>query len=374
MDGNTLSALAITLQTGLPPLLWGEPGIGKTSLVRAIAETLQVPLRTVIAAICDPTDFKGLPVRDGDRTRYLPPDWAVELREKVRGLLFLDEISAAAPSVQNALFRVVLERVVGDNLQLPDTIMIAAAANPADQLLSGWNLTPPLANRFVHFDCQLVAAEWTKGMLEGWPRRPVPVLPADWRQRHYPTMRALIAGYIKARGTEVQLLPKDETQAGRAWPSGRSWDMAALCLAGARSVNAGMEVEVELVKGCVGSGPALGFSEWFTKANLPDPEDLLADPLKAKLPDQVDILLVVLASVTSTILQGNTMERWLAGWKLLGRALKQTNAVDIPAIFAIQLAQNENRPRGIDMTNLPSELSAFLPVLREAGLLGSKRA
>ena len=152
------------------------------------------------------------------------------------------------------------------------------------------------SNRFVHFDCQLLAEQWCKGMLEGWPQRKVPVLPADWKARFYPATRALIAGYIRARGTEVQLLPKDETQAGRAWPSGRSWDMAAICLAGARSVNANFETEVELIKGCVGPGPALGFSEWFTKANLPDPEMLLKDPLKCKLPEQVDILLVVFAS------------------------------------------------------------------------------
>ena len=79
-----------------------------------------------------------------------PPDWAVRLVRAGRGLLFLDELSTAPPAVQAALLRVVLERRVGA-LQLPaGAVRIVAAANPRVGAADGWELSPPLANRFVH--------------------------------------------------------------------------------------------------------------------------------------------------------------------------------------------------------------------------------
>ena len=366
-------SLAIVMQAGLPPLLWGRPGIGKTSLMRQLGKGLDAPVKTLIAAIHEPADFLGLPYRENGATAYAPPQWAHKLKEQKRGLLFLDEISAAPPSVQNALFRVVLERVVGDDLELPPEVMICSAANPADQILSGWNLSAPLANRFVHFDWAIDAEKWTNGMLSGWPTPKIPRLPEGWREKHYPLSRALVAGYIKVNPTQLEVLPKDETQAGRAWPSGRSWDMAAQCLAAADSVGANFEAKVSLVKGCVGDGAALGFSEWFEKTNLPDPEDLLRDPAAAKLPQDIGVLLITLSNVVSCILNRNTLERWKAGWTLIGKALAQCQAPDVPAVFAIQLAQKSNYPPGFVLTrDMPAEKRPLRKILEAAGLFGDQ--
>lgn len=38
---------------------------------------------------------------------------------------------------------------------LPDTVRIVAAANPPDVAASGWELSAPLANRFVHIQWSL---------------------------------------------------------------------------------------------------------------------------------------------------------------------------------------------------------------------------
>ncbi len=64
-----------------------------------------------------------------------------------RGPLFLDELSTATPT--RAALRVVLERRVG-SLQLPPGVRIVAAANPRASAADGWELSPPLANRFAH--------------------------------------------------------------------------------------------------------------------------------------------------------------------------------------------------------------------------------
>ncbi|HVE93240.1 MAG TPA: MoxR family ATPase, partial [Actinomycetota bacterium] len=125
-------ALGVAVAARVPVLLWGAPGTGKTSAIRAMAESIGLPCETVIAAIREPSDFAGLPVVIDGGVLLAPPRWAHRLASSGQGILFLDEISTAPPAVQAALLRVVLERVVGD-LELPEGVVIIAAANPPEQ-------------------------------------------------------------------------------------------------------------------------------------------------------------------------------------------------------------------------------------------------
>ena len=162
MSNPAAEALGIAVAARVPVLLWGAPGTGKTSAIRAMAEAMGLPCETVIASIREPSDFAGLPVvAQGDPVtgngksggsavvRFAPPLWALRLAEAGTGLLFLDELSTAPPAVQAALLRVVLERTVGD-LALPADVAVVAAANPPEQAADGWDLSAPLANRLCH--------------------------------------------------------------------------------------------------------------------------------------------------------------------------------------------------------------------------------
>ena len=73
---DTLAALQVLLWSGVPVLLWGDPGTGKTATVERYATEAGWAMVSVIASLHDPTDFSGLPVRDGASVRYLPPEWA----------------------------------------------------------------------------------------------------------------------------------------------------------------------------------------------------------------------------------------------------------------------------------------------------------
>ena len=95
-----VEALGVAVAARVPVLLWGAPGTGKTSVIRAMADALGWPCETVIASIREPSDFAGLPVVVGDGVRFAPPAWARRLAEAGRGLLFLDELSTAPPAVQ----------------------------------------------------------------------------------------------------------------------------------------------------------------------------------------------------------------------------------------------------------------------------------
>ena len=69
-------ALAVAVHAGVPVLLWGSPGSGKTSVVRALGEALGWPTEVVIGSIREPADFAGLPVVADGAVRMAPPSWS----------------------------------------------------------------------------------------------------------------------------------------------------------------------------------------------------------------------------------------------------------------------------------------------------------
>jgi hypothetical protein len=184
-----------------------------------LADTAGWPCETVIASIREPADFAGLPVVTGAgddvAVTFAPPAWARRLSGADRGLLFFDEISTAPPAVQAALLRVVLERTVGD-LTLPRGVAIVAAANPPELAADGWDLSPPLANRFCHLDWPADARRMAEGFTGGWGLPPVPQLPPDW-EATTALARSWVAGFVSVRPPLAVAVPEDATTSGRAW-------------------------------------------------------------------------------------------------------------------------------------------------------------
>lgn len=353
------TALGLAIAARVPVLLWGAPGTGKSSVVRDLAEGLEWPCEVVIASIREPSDFAGLPVVTEGGVRFAPPSWAINLVDAGRGLLFLDEISTAPPTVQAALLRVVLERTVGD-LRLPDDVVVVAAANPPDQAADGWDLSAPLANRFCHLDWHVDATEIASGFAAGFATPTVPSLPDRWGEAITRSM-ADVAAFMLLRPTLVAVPPTDRMTAGRAWPSPRSWEMAATLLAAARAVEADRDVTTALVTGCVGDGAGLELVTWLSELDLPNPEVLLADPSSFKLPERGDRAYAALTSVAAAVAANPTIERWGAGWQVLGIAGERVP--DVAALAARILVQC--RPDGAPA---PPEAARFLPLLRDAGL------
>jgi MoxR-like ATPase len=68
-----IEALCLAIQASVPCLLWGDPGVGKSSAVRSIGEALGLPVKVVIASIREPSDFAGLPVVNDGSVTLAPP-------------------------------------------------------------------------------------------------------------------------------------------------------------------------------------------------------------------------------------------------------------------------------------------------------------
>ncbi|MBO4210589.1 AAA domain-containing protein [Micromonospora echinofusca] len=335
-----LAALTLAVAADLPVLLWGEPGIGKTAALTQLAAALDLPLTTVIASVHEPSDFAGLPVVGDDPAvqgvPMAPPDWAVRLARTGRGLLFLDELSTAPPAVQAALLRVVLERRVGA-LRLPAGVRIVAAANPRSSAADGWELSPPLANRFVHLRWAHDPDVVVRGLGGTWPRAELPRLDPQRLSGAVELARRAVCGFLTARPGLVHQLPANETRRGGAWPSPRTWEMALRLTAFATAAGASREVLSMLVRGTVGDGPGLELLASLDRMDLPDPEDLLAAPATADLPERGDLRQAVLDAVVEAVRRRPERSRWDAAWALLARAV-QTGAPDLVVVPATTLA------------------------------------
>jgi MoxR-like ATPase len=107
--------------------------------------------------------------------RFAPPRLAVEAARH-GGLIFLDELTTAPPAVQAALLRAVVDVAFADLELDPERVTLVAAANPPDEAAGGWDLAPPLANRFVHHTYGLVAQDWTDAFTGYWGSAPRLVL------------------------------------------------------------------------------------------------------------------------------------------------------------------------------------------------------
>ncbi|MEU2424361.1 MoxR family ATPase [Streptomyces sp. NPDC007851] len=337
---SQLEALTLAVAADLPVLLWGEPGIGKTAAIAQLATALDLPLTTVIASVHEPSDFAGLPVVGDDPAvqgvPMAPPDWAVRLVRAGRGLLFLDELSTAPPAVQAALLRLVLERRVGA-LRLPSGVRIVAAANPRSSAADGWELSPPLANRFVHLQWAHDHEVVVRGLGGTWPRATLPRLDPDRLPAAVDFARRAVCGLLATRPTLVHRLPSGETRRGGAWPSPRSWDMTLRLVAFAHAAGVSRDVLSLLVRGTVGDGPGLELLASVDRLELPDPETLLADPAAADLPERGDLRQAVLDGVVAAVRERPDRARWDAAWALLVRAL-DTGAPDLVVVPATTLA------------------------------------
>lgn len=336
-----LEALTLAVAADLPVLLWGEPGIGKTAALTQLAAALDLPLTTVIASVHEPSDFAGLPVVGDDPATQgvpmAPPDWAVRLVRAGRGLLFLDELSTAPPAVQAALLRLVLERQIG-SLRLPAGVRIVAAANPRSSAADGWELSPPLANRFVHLQWTYDHDVVVRGLGGTWPRATLPRLDPQRLPDAVAFARRAVCVLLSARPALVHRLPTSEAGRGGPWPSPRSWEMTLRLIAFATAADTSREVLSMLVRGTVGDGPGLELLASLDRMDLPDPEVLLADPEAAVLPERGDLRQAVLDGVVEAVRRHPERSRWNAAWTLLAQAL-ETGPADLVVVPATTLAR-----------------------------------
>lgn len=255
--------LAHYIANDIPAFMWGPPGVGKSAAIRQIAAEHNWPVIDFRASTRDPVALMGLPDISGDTTKWKVPDEFPQVeRDGAEGVLFLDELNAAAPSMMAAMFGFVLERRVGDYVLPPGWRIIAAGNRQADRA-AAQRMPTALANRFAHID---VDADTSAGH-------------DNVHVEHFTRLGLdpkLIA-FLRFRPALIHSMPKNDE---RAFPTPRSWEQAA------KMLDLPNALRLQAVGGIVGEGAAAEL-EGFLRVyqNLPSLDLVLANPNSAPLPE-----------------------------------------------------------------------------------------
>jgi hypothetical protein len=137
-------------------MLWGTRGVGKSSVVRQVAEHYGVPLVDLRLTTIEPVDIRGAIFADDSlgKTVWFPPEF-LPTPDQPTGILFLDELTAADQRLQVSAYSLILDRRVG-NYHLPDGWQIVAAGNASFHDAISKDMGTALADRMFHFQVQSV--------------------------------------------------------------------------------------------------------------------------------------------------------------------------------------------------------------------------
>ena len=189
----------ITHKIDLSAMIWGAPGIGKSSIVRQVAEEQGLCFVDVRLSQLAPTDLRGLPVPKDGITCWAPPEF---LPRAGKGILFLDEVNMAPPAMQGVAQQLILDRRVG-NYTVPGGWFVWAAGNRKIDRASVFDMPAPLANRFIHLELEPCVENFRL-----------------YAFRH--GFNDHIVAFVAFRHDLLHKVMPNET----SWPSPRSWEMA----------------------------------------------------------------------------------------------------------------------------------------------------
>ncbi len=267
----------------VPPLmLWGAPGIGKSSVIRTLCREEGIGFIDVRLAQREPVDLRGLPVPDGDHVDWLPSgEWPRD--PDGRGIILFDELTAADRTLQVAAYEFILDRRLGDLYRVPDGWYLCAAGNRGEDRAVALTLSSALANRFCHIE---MAPD-----LEAW-------LPWARARGLHPD----VIGFLRFRPAAFFDM---SGEVERGWPSPRSWERVGLELEVAEDRGLEEALLRLLVTGLVGRGAAtefFAFRRW--SLGIDAVEAMLLGRAPVRIPRRADQRYALCAALVNLLWQG----------------------------------------------------------------------
>lgn len=258
-------------KAGLVPFLAGQPGVGKSSMVKQIAEKRGVPMIDFRPALHGIEDLIGLPTFNDDKTisSFATPSW---LPQDGEGIFFIDELPQALPGMMAALSQFILDRSIA-GYTLPDGWDIVVAGNRLQDRAATHKMPSHINDRLTFIDVEFSIEDFSAWCFStGVPD--------------------VVRAFVKFRPEVVQKF--DPAKEINCTP--RSLVMAS------KFLDAKDSIRFALMQGTIGEGPTAEFLGYLKIwQELPDLESIVKDPKRARVPsiDRPDILYGVTTMLSS---------------------------------------------------------------------------
>ena len=258
----------------IPPIMvWGAPGVGKSTAVRELTKELGIGFIDVRLAQREPVDMRGLPVPDEaeNSVKWLVSgEWPRDPAS--RGVIMFDELTAADKTLQVAAYEFILDRRLGNLYKVPDTWYIMAAGNRIEDRAVSCAMSSALANRFLHVEVTAEAHSFL-----------------EWAKEN--NLHPAVTGFIQFR-PELLFSQTDENLQ-RGWPSPRSWERVSTMLKIAEKNKRKSSLKYT-IPGLIGQGAAAEFMAFYKNVHYMSDTVDIAECLESgrtiPLPQKADLL------------------------------------------------------------------------------------
>jgi hypothetical protein len=267
----------------LPPLMvWGAPGLGKSSILQKAARDQGIGFIDVRLAQREPVDIRGLPVPGPDGVKWLvSSDWPRD--SKSRGIILFDEITAADRSLQVAAYEFILDRRLGELYKVPDGWYICAAGNRTEDRAVAATMSSALANRFMHVELGEDVESWVAWALKN-------------------DIQPSVVGFLRFR--PAMLFSQKGENLERGWPTPRSWERVSRMLEVMKDEPE--ELVRHMVYGLVGNRAGVEFMEFKKMSeSFADALAMMRNPgAEVKIPSRADMKYALCSAVAYYVWRG----------------------------------------------------------------------
>lgn len=304
--------------------LWGPPGIGKSSIMRKVAQDNDLEYIDLRISQLAPTDVRGLPYIEGGQAHFAPPSF---LPVKNRGILAVDEFNMASPSMMGIAQQLILDRQVGD-YKVPDGWFIVAAGNRAEDRAAVSQMPAPVANRFIHFNIESDLNSWKEYAIKSG-------------------INEQIISFLNFRPQLLFEFNKNAT----AWPSPRSWEFA----------NSLLDIDLDIAS-AVGDGTSAEFYAYQTiYSKLPDIQGILSGE-DVEVPHEPSLMYAVCGAIVS---RAKSAQDFFNGMKWLIKGTTEDYVGLFMGDAMVALTANNLKGNFVKLVAKDSQAKAFLVKYQE---------
>ena len=303
-----------TLSHNIPPvMLRGAPGVGKSTIVKNIAKRLGIGFVDVRLAELERVDIAGLPSINNGTTKWNVPSFLPQDPDS-KGILLLDELTAAPADVQVAAYQLILDRCISNSdYKLPDGWFIVAAGNRLQDRAVAKTMSSALANRLAHFEVEANVEDWRE-----W------AVPND--------IHPSVVGYVGYR--PQNLFKMDDQNLEQGWPSPRSWERVSHVIPLYRNNE---NVLRKVVFGLVGDAVGTEFMSFYKiNEQFDDVLEMMTNPKKPiVIPEKADRRYALASAVSYLLWNGKNEADTEARVDGMYRIIN-----DMPADFATMIVKS----------------------------------